>query len=332
MRNETKGRVLFISPAFFGYEIAIKEAIIENGYEVDYFDERTSNNSFIKAVFRVRKTLLTQLIKGYYEKILLSIRDKRYKYFLLIKGEVIPEWFILKFKKNNPGVRLVYYSYDSINNNNNNSITILKHFDSCYSFDFEDVSKYPFLKLKHLFYSKEYAVPLNSERKYSISFVGTLHSNRYKVIKHVFKNFDNSFAFFFSPAKWHFFLDKLLKKEYRNIGWAEVSFDKLSGKQVADIFKSSYSVLDIQRFGQSGLTMRTFEVLASGAILITTNAYIKKTDFYNHDNIIVLDNIDADNVSEVVARKISGEKVLTNPIGEAFSKYYVVNWVKEFFD
>ena len=46
----SKEKVLFISPAFFGYELSIKNAILENGYEVDYFDERPSNNALMKAL------------------------------------------------------------------------------------------------------------------------------------------------------------------------------------------------------------------------------------------------------------------------------------------
>ena len=331
--NTAKKTVLFISPAFFGYEDSICEALIDNGYEVDYFDERTSNNSLMKAIFRVRKSLMKSIIEKYYQSIADKIRGKHYDYFLLIKGEVVPESFINEFRTNNVGAKLIYYTYDSINNNNKNSVYILKHFDSCYSFDFEDVKANPVLKLKHLFYTKEYKQKAaTNQRNYTISFVGTLHSNRYTAIKAMFGMFANTYVFFYSPAKWFFWLEKTFKSHYKAISWKDVSFSKLSKTQVAQIFMSSNSVLDIQRFGQTGLTMRTFEVLASGAILVTTNQYIKQADFYDPDYIVVVDDINSvDNAAEIETKtNVLKSSILDkNP---TFEKYFVNNWVKEFFE
>ena len=331
MENSQKKAVLFICPAFFGYEILIKNAIINNGYEVDYFDERTSNNSFMKAVFRFKKDLLEKFIQKYYVNILEQIKNKKYNYFFLIKGEVVPENFILEFKRKNPTAKLIYFSYDSMNNNNRNSTQILKYFDSCFSFDFEDVKNYPFFKLKHLFFGPNYLDSTLKEtqyRVYDISFVGTLHSNRFSVMKLLFDKFDSSFVFLYSPARWWYAFNKISNKEYRRIKWSDVSFNKLSQHEVATIFKTSKSVLDIQRFGQTGLTARTFEVLAVGAVLITTNSYIKQADFYDENDVIVIDNIDnLKNFDEI-------KKKLDNHVGNSqkMNKYYVDNWVKEFFE
>lgn len=326
--------VLFISPAFFGYEISIKNAIIDNGYNVDFFDERTSNNSFLKAIFRVEKNLVNILINKYYKNILSRIKDKAYDYFFLIKGEVVPEWFILDFKKRNPYAKLIYYTYDSFNNNNTNSVYILKHFHTCYSFDFEDVKNNPSIKLKHLFYTKEFVnkLEVKQEKTYTISFVGTLHSNRYNTIKYLFSKFDNTYIFYYLPAKWLFFLDKLSNKVYRNIKWSEISFNKLSKQQVADIFKSSKSVLDIQRFGQTGLTMRTFEVLAAGAVLITTNASIKNADFYNDNTIVVLEDLNLPVNEEKIKNKIDAINFDNKFVNKPLEKYFINNWIKEFFE
>ena len=329
---ENKKSVLFIGPAFFGYEVSIKQAIEANGYHVDFFDERTSNHSILKAVFRVKKSLLNNVIARYYKDILQQIKDRKYDHFLLIKGEVVPAWFIIEFQKINPGAKLIYYTYDSINNNNKNSVYILKHFDACYSFDFEDVKKYPELKLKNLFYTDEFVNRgEQAEKKYSISFVGTLHSNRHKTIKTLFSNFENTYTFYFSPAKWFFYLDKKLKKDHKDIKWTDVSFDKLSKQQVADIFRTSASVLDIQRFGQTGLTMRTFEVLAADSILITTNAYVKEADFYDPDRIVVLSDMQSEQEILEIKQKIEVNKSGTMA-HDIFDKYYVNNWIKEFFE
>lgn len=330
----TKGSVLFICPAFFGYETDIKNAIAANGFDVDFFDERTSNNSVYKAIFRIRKDLLKLAIDKYYRAITDKIKDKRYRFFLLIKGEVIPEWFIDEFKKLNPEARLIYYTYDAFNNNNAHSVYILKHFDHCYSFDFENVNSNPSLKLKHLFYSKDFLTDPTSLRtkKYNMSFVGTLHSNRYSSIKKIADKLEDTFLFFFMPAKWYFFFNKLVKKEYRNISIKEVNFNKISKKQVADIFRASKSVFDIQRSGQTGLTMRTFEVLATGSVLITSNPYIRQADFYDENKIVVLEDLNDDANIEKIRLKIDNTAAFLKPPEATFDKYFVNNWVKEFFE
>ena len=127
-------------------------------------------------------------------------------------------------------------------------------------------------------------------------------------------------------------MQKFSKKEYKKIKRSEVSFDKLSRQQVANIFRLSKSVLDIQRFGQAGLTMRTFEVLAAGAILVTTNAYIKTTDFYDADKIIVIDNKDFSSGIAEIQSKIQNVDYQPKAIEKSFEQYFVTNWVKEFFE
>ena len=332
---KTKKSVLFISPAFFGYENSIIAAILEYGYSVDFFDERTSNKSFFKAIFRINKNLVSFLIDNYYKKIWKLVTKNQYDFLLLIKGEVIPEWFILKFKVNNPKAILVYYTYDSSNNNNVNSSIIIKHFHKCFSFDFEDVIKNPIFKLKHLFFTNEFKNNSDlkiEERKYSISFVGTIHSNRYNKIKLLFSNFENTHIFYYLPAKWLFYWYKISNKLFKDIKLSEISFTKLSKLQVAEIFKSSICVLDIQRIGQTGLTMRTFEVLASGSFLITTNSYIKYVDFYNEDYILILDDLSNINCTKLINEKISSRLVKNENFESNLNKYSINNWIIEFFE
>ncbi|MBE9585161.1 hypothetical protein IM792_11935 [Mucilaginibacter sp. JRF] len=325
-----KGSVLFISPAFFGYETAICSAIRANGYDVDFYDERTSNNSFLKAVFRVKKSLLSYSINKYYHKILNQIKGNRYTHFLLIKGEVVPIWFIKEFRKLNPDAKLIYYTYDSFNNNNQNSLFILDQFDHCFSFDFEDVKLNPVFKLKHLFFTNEFLNHAeNPARTYTAAFVGTLHSGRYAIVKQLFNKLENAYVFFYSPARWFFFLERLLNKTYKTIDISDVSFSKKDRKDVADVFKSSKCVLDIQRTGQTGLTMRTFEVLASGAILLTTNSYIKQTEFYDPSYIIICDptnQLELDNCKKEIEQIVVPEKPLFNRSDDC----YINNWVQEF--
>jgi hypothetical protein len=66
-------------------------------------------------------------------------------------------------------------------------------------------------------------------------------------------------------------------------------FEPLAKYEVQRLFSDSFAILDIQHPHQVGLTMRTFEAMGAGKKLITTNARVKNTDFYNPENILVVE-------------------------------------------
>src|SRR5690625_2009602 len=95
-------KILFISPRFFNYEVAIVEKLTELGAEVDFFDERPSNSISSKGIIRVNPKLYKSQINKYYQSIQNKIKQNQYEYFLLIKGESIPFEFLEEFHSNHP--------------------------------------------------------------------------------------------------------------------------------------------------------------------------------------------------------------------------------------
>jgi hypothetical protein len=88
---------------------------------------------------------------------------------------------------------------------------------------------------------------------------------------------------------------------------------------------SCQAVLDIHHPGQSGLTMRTFEVLASGKKLITTNENVRNHDFYDPTLISIIDRnnpIINLNFLELESKVISQS---------FFSMYSCKGWLTEIF-
>lgn len=146
--------ILFVSVSFFNYEKIIKERLEYRGAVVDFFDERPSNSIFIKGLLRIKRDAYALQIRRYYDLILKSIAKKKFDFFLLIKGEVIPLYFIKKIKETNPGVKLIYYNFDSFQNNPN-ALEFLPLFDYNFTFDTEDAEKFK-LNFRPLFYSDDY--------------------------------------------------------------------------------------------------------------------------------------------------------------------------------
>ncbi len=92
-------------------------------------------------------------------------------------------------------------------------------------------------------------------------------------------------------------------------------------------FENSKIFLDLIRKDHNGLIFRIFEALAMQKKIITTNKSIREYDFYNPNNILVLD----ENTKITI-----NPDFLTTPYeplsNEIYHKYAVENWVKIVFD
>ena len=69
----------------------------------------------------------------------------------------------------------------------------------------------------------------------------------------------------------------------------EAKSKSLSHKEILNYFARALCIIDFPSSFQTGLTMRTFETLAAGKKLITTNKYITNEPFYNPEYIQVID-------------------------------------------
>lgn len=72
---------------------------------------------------------------------------------------------------------------------------------------------------------------------------------------------------------------------------------RMSNKEVIENINNSKIIVDIHKYGmQEGLTFRVFEALGFRKKLITTNKDIKTYDFYNPNNIYVIEDIENINI------------------------------------
>lgn len=286
--------ILLISVKFFNYEILIKKELEQMGATVALYDERPSNSFFSKAIIRLKKEVYKTKITAYYNKLIAELGIEKFDYFLLIKGEAVPKFFIEFLRKSNPDIKLIYYTYDSFKNNKN-GLDIMELFDAKYTFDSNDAVKYN-MGFRPLFFATDYSnlyMKNKKDFKYDLAFIGTAHSDRYIIAENASNWCDSNgfkmFTFYFSPSKLLFKIKKLTEKSFKNFDFQKVSFNSLSHSEIIAIYKDSKAILDINHPGQNGLTMRTFETLGAGRKLITTNENVKKYPFYNENNILIID-------------------------------------------
>ena len=331
MKATATGRALVITPSFFGYERDIVAELESQGWSTLLIDERPSNTAFVRAVLRVRKQLANGWVDKYYRSWQRTLSGEQFDLVLVVKAEVVPRWFLEQLRVTNPDARFVFYTYDALTNAGN-CLEVLDCFDDRLSFDRDDVARRDDFDYLPLFYVDDFRNQGDEgsgvARRHDLAFVGTLHTERYEFAKRCFGAFSDTFGFFFVPARWYFFLLKYVTREHRDVPWSEVSFDPMTKPGIAEIFKTSHAVLDMQRSGQHGLTMRTFEVLASGAILVTTNAAITLEPFFDPARVIVVPPDPAEIDSAALYDQLaSRDRPDAAPPG--FERYSLRSWIHE---
>jgi hypothetical protein len=287
-------KILFLSVRTFNLEVEIKNKLEELGAQVTYYDERPANNNFIKGIIRLRRSLVQKRIDDYYKKILLAESTIRFDYLFVNRGEIVPAFFLKELKKMQPNCQFIFYTWDSFTNHSH-PITILKYFDRKFTFDSDDAVKYK-IKFRPLFFLDGYKYIKNSSQlksKYNLLFLGTAHSDRYKIssalVDYCNQNGLTSFCYYYMHGRLVYLYKKIFDHSFKEFDYKKLSFTSLNTKQIFDLYKNSDVILDINHPGQRGLTMRTFESIGAGKKMITTNIEIKKYSFYNPNNILVIE-------------------------------------------
>ncbi|MDA6068807.1 hypothetical protein NJT12_04155 [Flavobacterium sp. AC] len=289
--------VLFFSVQTFDLEKEIKNKLISLGANVDYFDERPRNNNLTKGLIRIKRSLVQNRIDKYYREILQFTNKKHYDFLFVNKGEVIPEFFLDNFKKSQPECQCIFYTWDSFSNNKH-ALSILKYFHKKFTFDSDDAVNYG-LDFRPLFYLDLYTeikAISNVNKKNDLLFLGTAHSDRYKISSRIAKwcesNALNTYCYYFMQGKLVYFYKKLFDKTFQEFDYKKLSFVSLKSQDLFNLYNESKVILDINHPWQKGLTMRTFETIGARRKMITTNEEITKYSFYNPNNILIISRDD----------------------------------------
>jgi hypothetical protein len=327
-----KKKVLFIGPRFHDYEKRIAEEISTLNLNVNYFSDFSDDKIFqaFKAtnLFFFLKTYIKYKLKNK----LKEIENKGpYDFVFVIRGEGIPKyfWIELKEKYNKNACKFIMYQWDSISNYN--YLPFLEYFEDVYTFDSKDSN---YLKFKHnnskylaLFYD-ENAVQNNNNLVYlyDFAFIGGATVNRYEWLK-IIKSYKviskyKVYVYMYLPFITFFF--SLLKGKYFSL--KSISFFSMSLEEISEIYQKTKVIIDLPHPDQSGLTMRTLEVIGGGNKLITSNLSISKEPFYHPNNILIINFKDYNWVSSV-------DSFISMPYVEIdIQQYSLRNWINIIFN
>jgi hypothetical protein len=325
-------KIFFLSTKTFNLEVEIKDKLEELGAQVLFYDERPANNIFVKGIIRLNRSLIQNKIDQYYKKILSTTNKLKFDFLFVNKGEIVPEFFLKEFKKFNINCQFIFYTWDSFTNNPH-PLSILKYFDRKFTFDSNDALKYK-LNFRPLFFLDSFRDIKNIGNyniKYNLLFIGTAHSDRYKISSEIenwcVNNRLRSYCFYYMHGLLVYIFLKYFDKSIKKLSFNRLSFRTLNKFEILEFYKSSDVVLDINHPGQSGLTMRTFESIGAGKKLITTNTEIKKYSFYNPNNIFII------NRDKIKMDKYIFESTYENIDTNIYEKMSIEGWINcIFFD
>lgn len=286
-------KILFFSPAFFGYEDKIADKMRELGAKVDAFNVRSVTKAWERAILKVNPQIFDRKTEKYYADIYSRIRKTDYDYVLFVKCDMPTKRVLHNFRMRFKNAKFCLYMWDSVKNIPNVEKKF-EYFDYISSFDRKDCKNYEQLHFRPLYYCDQYKKEPRTECfEYDICFIGTIHSDRWKILKEIKKQAENrGLRLYYYPylqSKSIYWIYKLTKPEFRDTDISQFKFEKISSEETAEKVDKSKVIIDIQHPDQSGLTIRTIEMLGMNKKLMTTNEDIVNYDFYDENNIQVID-------------------------------------------
>lgn len=250
------------------------------------------------------------------------IKANHYDLIFVGHPSLFPTYFFESIRTIFKDTPIINYNWSSIRMYN--ILPYLSYFTKVYSFERQDCNNHN-LHYYPLFYLKEFENAGFKRRKiYNISFIGSAYnSGRLDFIRKFYeKVLDLKMSHFI-----YLFTPEIFKSIYTKIIYRKLScffyYHQLPLNEVVNKFSISESMIDHPMTIQKGLTIRTFETLASGLHLYTTNKEIRLEPFYNSDRITIIDE-DMKDFNFSSSNKIKFDKEWH----DSFTQYRIDNWVR----
>ena len=303
MTNLFGKRILFVSPEFFGYDQAICDNIKNKGGYIYRLYDRPFNNAMLHALTKLFPKFISKLLTKYYIKKLQGL-EAQIDIVFVINGQTLSKKFHDYVAAKWPKSTKILYMWDSFENRPNVRDS-LKYYSKVFSFD-RDACKRFGLNFRPLFFHGKTTDNFSMTRNtYLLSFIGTAHSDRYKILTKLYSQFQDAkvYKFLFLKAKWVYWLYRLFDKNYRQANLSEFHFYPISHAKYLEIISETEILVDIEHPNQSGLTIRNIEYLNSRKKFVTTNADVKNYEFFKSGNIEVIDRNDPKISQEFIERQ-----------------------------
>jgi hypothetical protein len=132
-----------------------------------------------------------------------------------------------------------------------------------------------------------------------------------------------TYWYLYLQAPWVLKFYRWTNPSLQNAKASDFQFNPLNKNAVQEVFAQSSAILDIEHPNQNGLTMRTFETLGAGKKLVTTNPDIRNYDFFNEDNVFIIDR------SDPVIPGMYLERPFKKWSLDIMNRYSIAGWLEE---
>jgi len=191
-------------------------------------------------------------------------------------------------------------------------LDIINYFDTIYSYDKQDIKEHGFKLLTNYIFAE------NDNVDYDYQFFNiSTNDHRFPLIENL--------AGYLKAKDWTYNI-KVFNGTPMDAEHVDVITEHQSIEQVERMILKSKIIVEIQRNDQIGLSFRIFEALGYRKKLITTNTDVVNYDFYNPQNILVID----ENNIEIPDDFVNSPYVEIDNV--ILDKYRVKNWVKPIFE
>lgn len=313
--------ILLVGMRFCNYEQLIKEEYEKMGHKVTLVNDASERNTVYSRI--LSNNAKEHILKKYQQRTLYSIAVEEFDLVIVIVGRFLQRFFFETIKSKNPTAKFVLYLWDDVARVENFE-RVKKYYDEIFSFDPVDCSDYGFNFLP-LFYTREFFLS-KYKKKFSIYSALSNHSDRQRIVKSIVaqSRTKSDMLFYINMGRFEYakhWFSNIFNKERCNECIHYVP-SPISKEENIKLMKQSKALLDVQFSSQIGLTIRTIEALGSETKLITTNRSVQYYDFYNANNIYILER----NNPIISLEFLEMEYKPVEPM--IMNKYSITSWCK----
>ena len=319
----SKKKVLFITIHFREYIYRIAESISrEVNADVDIFYSDYQVGWLHRIIGKVLGKKAVQKCNQQAQKRMLKRKfNELYDYIFVLVGRGINCTALNDFIRRQKLSKKILYLWDDVMRVDEFE-EIKDGFDDIVSFDRVDCEKYG-LRFLPLFFCDEFRYK-NEKKDIDFSCVGELHTYRSQLLSQIQQQFPTE-RFHWSALLSTTCFNKIKLFLSGKKLYPFIKAKRLPMAETADISKRSKIVIDMPYPSQKGLSIRTLESIASRAKIITTNRDIVNYDFYNNNNIFLIDINNAIITSEFINCPFI-------PLNDdVLEKYSLSSWVHNLF-
>ena len=253
---------------------------LSKGFNVEHIDFYSFRYRYPNFLFRIYNAFLKvfkhkSIKKIYYgQEIIkkLSLMEKQ-DLIITLKGDFVDPDYLRMMKKYTN--RSVAFFNDPVSHYPRIK-DVYQCFDESFSFEKKDCQKYGMTFLTNWIFTKELSKSSDRYWVYNISSM----DHRFPILDRIAKALkDRKIPYKIQVLR--------SKKNYKSES-IDIINQRLSLEDIDNYVKDSKALLEVQKSKQDGLSFRVFECMGYKKKLITTNKDIVHYDFYNPNNILVV--------------------------------------------